>query len=648
MFESLLVSIKIKSKQVDLSCFISLNKNPKTQKKISLLRKIGIFSKRVRYFFKLKLRYVIDKYLRRQLIRQFQIKPILPVATWKNHLETLQPVLDLLRLNINADEVIRRSEDILNHRFSLLGHTYDNYELKNNKSSEYVPIPWHCDPGSGYVWAKDVWYRHLRKNVPDGTDIKLPWELSRCQHFILLGEAYDITRDERYAREYCNQIADWINNNPVRYGPNWAVTMEVGIRIANWVVVLLYFVKSRELNDVFFATLLKSASEHGQHIMANLENISLITSNHYMGNIAGLYMHSVLCPVLKESKEWKAFAKKELEKEIFRQTFEDGWDFESSTAYHRLVTEMFLYPFLLAEYLNEPFSDNYAERLKRMIEVLGTCAKPDGTVPQIGDNDDGRFLIFRADRDFADRRTDYLLETANSNSRIAPEVNGSRSVSYAHAGRYLFRSPRIYLMVASGPKGQAGRGGHAHNDVLSFELNVDGKDIIVDPGTYCYTADPEGRNRFRSVLSHTTLCWEGLEPCSFDKGLFMLPEEGVLKVEACNLGASEDFFSAVYKYKGRFHRREIHFKKVEKEIEIRDSCSHDEALLSFVCPTGIEPIIENGGFRAGEAGFSFDAARRIEIKPSQYSPAYGKLECNKVVRVHLSGKNCVCKIKLRD
>ncbi|MCK4790908.1 MAG: hypothetical protein KAV87_44640, partial [Desulfobacteraceae bacterium] len=258
-----------------------------------------------------------------------------------------------------------------------MGRKYGNYELKDNELSEYVTIPWHYDPVSGHVWNKDVWYRHARKHVPKGADIKIPWELSRCHHFFILGEAYALTGDERYSREYRNQIFDWIENNPIRYGPNWAVSMEVGIRIANWLVSLLYFVKSRELDDMFFTTLLRSISEHGQHIMANLENISAITSNHYMGNISGLYILSALCPVLKQSKKWKTFAKNELEKEIFKQTFEDGWDFESSTAYHRLVTEMFLSPFLLAEFFGEPFSDNYAERLKRMVEVLGECAKPD-------------------------------------------------------------------------------------------------------------------------------------------------------------------------------------------------------------------------------------------------------------------------------
>ncbi len=625
-----------------------LNKHPKTQEKVTLLHKIGVFPKRLRYFVKLKLRYVLDKCLKGQLIQQRKTNPLgfSHITAWKNHLETLQPVLDLLRLNINADEVIRYSEDILNHRFTLLGRTCGHYELKDNKSSEYVPIPWHCDPGSGHVWAKDVWYRHFRKNAPDGTDIKLPWELSRCQHFIILGEAYDITGDERYAREYCNQITDWIKNNPVRYGPNWAVTMEVGIRITNWLVSLLFFVKSPELTDDFYSMLLASAEQHGKHIISNLENISLITSNHTLGNFAGLYMLSGLSPVLKQSRKWRLFAKRELEREIFRQTFEDGWDFESSTAYHRLVTEMFLYPFLLGNFLDEPFSEDYAGRLRKMIEVLGETAKPNGRIPQIGDNDNGRFLVFRPDRDAEDLRIDYLLQTAQRNPRIAPEVNGSRSVSYAHAGRYLFRSPRIYLMIASGPKGQAGNGGHAHNDVLSFELNIDGEDIIVDPGTCCYTGDPKGRNRFRSVSSHSTLSWEELEPCSLDKGLFMLPEEGVLKVEACNLGTSEDFFSAVYEYKGRFHRREIHFKKVESEIEVRDSCSHEGALLSFVCAPGIEPAVENGGFRAGRTAFFFDSIKAINIELSQYSPGYGKTQPNKVVRLSLSGKRCLAKIQL--
>src|SRR5437867_6517888 len=34
------------------------------------------------------------------------------------------------------------------------------------------------------------------------------------------------------------------------------------------------------------------------------------------------------------------------------------------------------------------------ERLEKMIEAVAILVRPDETLPQIGDNDDGRFLIF--------------------------------------------------------------------------------------------------------------------------------------------------------------------------------------------------------------------------------------------------------------
>ena len=609
-----------------------------------MLRRINIFPKRVHYFFSLKRWYILDNYFGCKVKKQIESKSSLPVGKWKNNLETVQPILNLLRLELDADEVIKRSEDVLSHRFSLLGSTF-NKQTPGRKSSEYISIPWHTDPDSGYGWAKSGWYRNSRKEIPIGTDIKKPWELSRCQHFILLGEAYQLTENEQYTREYCNQVIDWIRNNPVRYGPNWAVTMEVGIRIANWLVVLLYFVKSPELNVTFLSTLLKSAREHGQHIMSNLENISLTTSNHYMGNITGLYFLSVLTQGLQESKKWKAYARKELEREIFRQTFEDGWHFESSTAYHRLVTEMFLYAFLLSEYVDEPFSENYLQRLIKMIEVLGEVIKPNGMIPQIGDNDSGRFLVFNVDRDLDELSIKYLLETANRSSKIYPNINGNDSIFFKTAGRYLFRSNCIYLMIVAGPKGTAGLGAHAHNDVLSFELNVEGKDLLVDPGTACYTSDPIKRNRFRSISHHNSLHWEGLEPCSLNNGLFELFEDGNLRVETCVSVVKDDHFSAIYEYKDHFHRREIRFKKLEEEIEVIDTCSHVGATLSFNCAPNIKPILLNNGFKLKKTVFSFDNVESITVKPSQYSPAYGKIELNNVVKVALSTKSIAWRIK---
>ncbi|MBL0050206.1 MAG: heparinase II/III family protein [Bacteroidetes bacterium] len=47
--------------------------------------------------------------------------------------------------------------------------------------------------------------------------------------------------------------------------------------------------------------------------------------------------------------------------------------------------------------------------------------------------------------------------------------------------------------------------GHTHSDKLSIELQVDGVDILLDPGTYIYTPLPNARNAFRAVANHNTL-----------------------------------------------------------------------------------------------------------------------------------------------
>jgi uncharacterized heparinase superfamily protein len=47
-----------------------------------------------------------------------------------------------------------------------------------------------------------------------------------------------------------------------------------------------------------------------------------------------------------------------------------------------------------------------------------------------------------------------------------------------------------------------GRGGHGHNDITSFELFLNGVNVVSDCGAYLYTASREWRNKFRSTAFH--------------------------------------------------------------------------------------------------------------------------------------------------
>jgi hypothetical protein len=104
-------------------------------------------------------------------------------------------------------------------------------------------------------------------------------------------------------------------------------------------------------------------------------------------------------------------------------------------------------------------------------------------------------------------------------------LEGLKLYAYPDFGLYLYRSSRLYLAVRCGPIGQNGNGGHAHNDQLSLELSIDGRDWISDSGTYLYTPLPTRRNEYRSVIAHFAPQLSDREPDNLDYSLFRLADE---------------------------------------------------------------------------------------------------------------------------
>ena len=102
-------------------------------------------------------------------------------------------------------------------------------------------------------------------------------------------------------------------------------------------------------------------------------------------------------------------------------------------------------------------------------------------------------------------------------------------------------------------------GSHAHNDIFSIELNVDGKDIIIDPGSFVYSSNETVRNQFRSVKSHNTIFWESIEPRKLNNGLFKMIDNGVREVEI--IKSNDKGFKIVgnYSFNDRTHKRSINF-----------------------------------------------------------------------------------------
>ncbi len=273
----------------------------------------------------------------------------------------------------------------------------------------YEPIDWHVDYKSGFRWPTTDWYLDVAYGSVLGADVKAPWELARSQHLPRLALAYGAAAagDPRflpplvYMNEVTDQILDFIATNPPRYGVNWRCTMDVGIRVANWLVACdLLQSYGAQLDGRFMAVLTAAVVDHARFIVNNLEWHPLFRSNHYLADICGLaFAAAYLSPSPESNKPselegWRAKATQELASETALQFYPDGGNKEASVCYHRLSAEMVVYTTALL--CSTGAGDAWRQRQHAAIErALGFTAwvtKDSGSVPQVGDNDSGRFL----------------------------------------------------------------------------------------------------------------------------------------------------------------------------------------------------------------------------------------------------------------
>ena len=156
-----------------------------------------------------------------------------------------------------------------------------------------------------------------------GADVKVPWELSRFQHLSFLALAYAKTKDERYALEFVSQILDWIATNPPMFGVNWKCTMDVAIRVANWIFWLgciKHWIEQQTWRIDFYKIFLNSLYDHLKFIPSKLEINEKLTTNHYLSEIAGLLtLASATEDIFPQSEKLREFAINELKREVVKQ-----------------------------------------------------------------------------------------------------------------------------------------------------------------------------------------------------------------------------------------------------------------------------------------------------------------------------------------
>lgn len=447
---------------------------------------------------------------------------------------SLPPVRRLPEPLVVAAHRIRTcAEGALAHRCDLLGARGARLGAR---------IDWHADFKSGFRWPA-VFYQDVRvTRLDDDSDAKAPWELSRGHQLLALARAACVFEDERFALELERQLEHWIAQNPPGIGINWANTMEVALRAVNWVWAVGTLEASwRPLAPAVRVAVLRSLQVHGRHIAANLEGTPLLRSNHYLSDVLGLLVLGWALEGDPQAPRWRRQAARAFEREIHIQVLDDGVGFEASLSYHGLALEIFLLGRVVSALAGQPLSSAFDRRLTQMLEVSRTVRHPGGRTPQFGDGDSGRVLpadetrrpthdhllwlgaaILAGPRPFegpVDAEVAWTLgvEAWRAAAELQPGAP-TGNAAYPKGGIYVLRAGGAHVAVRCGDVGQNGNGGHAHNDLLSYELSY-GDPLVVDSGTYAYTADPAARNAFRGTAAHNGVMVDGQEINPIDAGV---------------------------------------------------------------------------------------------------------------------------------
>ena len=374
-----------------------------------------------------------------------------------------------------------------------------------------------------YELSKDIFSdfdfsnKKLKPAFFNVADVKVPYEASRLQYL-----------------QKTNSGNIDVNKFPLIY---WNSPMDVAIRNINLIFHLLAIendyagTKILGNNKDLITTYI---SQHYEFINNNLENSGDVVGNHYLIELTSLLL-TIATFSFDVDKEEYIFFHDELSKELDRQFYEDGTNFEGSTHYSAFVVEALIICKLAVEEIdkNSILLDRIEEIIKSNKFFLSSLVNK-GELSQIGDNDSGR-IFYHAFNEKKPLKMDWLFDLIDSlypesseyrkiqdkfNNEInneAPTLNKSKKVlhkpikvfssdykaySFKDFGIFVWRNEDQYFSVRCGPIGQNGVGGHSHYDQLAIECFTNDMWIARDPGTGTYTDNIEIRNKFRSLEYH--------------------------------------------------------------------------------------------------------------------------------------------------
>jgi hypothetical protein len=364
-----------------------------------------------------------------------------------------------------------------------------------------------ADPLAGCPLTKQAVQRYQTKILTDPgaislpVDIRLLWEPARLQQVTRLvaglrqADSVDVAGLLRESAR--SLVLRWLEDNPFPRGLHHLSVMECGLRIP----VLFYTLKACRPNDVEFAVIARAIWCNAWLIRHRLSLYASL-GNHTIAECVGLVFAGALYRDTGEGQTWLATALTLLRQELFHQVLADGGPVEQSLDYHRFVLDLY---WLTIDFLAGNALADCRDMLPRLMageQFLTAFTSQVGTMPRIGDSDDGRAVA----PGLAPKRPELPVPAAGV-------------TRFPDAGYTLFHCQSgMVLTFDHGPLGMPPLCNHGHADALSVTCTIAGIPFLVDPGTYGYNGDPAARAWFKGTAAHNTITIDGCDQAVQETG----------------------------------------------------------------------------------------------------------------------------------
>ncbi|WP_373802903.1 heparinase II/III family protein, partial [Bacteroides heparinolyticus] len=410
----------------------------------------------------------------------------------------MHPDIDLKNIKLSKEEQ-KWADDALEHTFFVHKGYQPSYNYGKDINWQYWPVQ----------------------------DNELRWQLHRHKWFTPMGKAYRLSGDEKYAKEWAYQYMDWIKKNPltqvkqeeyelvsagevkgiaenVRFA--WR-PLEVSNRLQDQTLQFLLFVSSPAFTPEFLTEFLVNYHRHALHILANYS----AQGNHLLFEAQRMVYAGAFFPEFREASAWRESGISILNREIKKQVYPDGGQYELDPHYHLAAINIFCKALRMADVngFRQEFPAEYVNTVKNMIEFYSNICFPDYSNPCFSDAKRGeRSEEIRNYKDwlkiFPDCEWIRYYATEGREGSPLPYLSHGALTSGFFTFRNGWKQDATVMVVKAGPKGEW----HCQPDNGTFELWYNGRNLFPDSGSYVYAGDAEVmklRNWFRQTCVHNTL-----------------------------------------------------------------------------------------------------------------------------------------------